>query len=107
MNKRRVHRLRWALADRLSRLACCLRGHRWYVADAWHGVPGDRVNELRSQIWDEMIILANLHDETHVGALNRADEKLGELAQFAGENWGHIWPKEPKAIKTLDVAPRT
>jgi hypothetical protein len=93
---RRIHKLRWFLADWLSWCACKLRGHRWYVADAWHGVPGNRVNELESQIRDQLIFLADFQNESDRDKVNLADECLGELCQMAGENWGHVWPKEGK-----------
>ena len=75
-----VRRLRWALADRLSYLACKLRGHEWYVADTFHGVPGNRAAELRQQIWVEVILQSTA---------DKIEPMLGELAQLAGENWGH------------------
>lgn len=93
---RRVQRIRWRLSDWLSRLACALRGHPWYVADAWHGVPGNRVSELHSQIRDFLIIKTDFQDTNSLDNLVAAEEKLDELAQLAGENWGHVWPKESR-----------
>lgn len=84
--------LRWRIADYLSRIACWLRGHKWYVADTWHGVPGNRAAELRQQIMIECVTCSALRDDP--GALPLIDRNLTELAQLAGENWGHVWPKE-------------
>jgi hypothetical protein len=92
--KRRIEHIRWNIADWLSWLACKLRGHRWYVADAWYGVPGNRANELKSQIRDQLILLADFQNESDRDKLDLADERLDELCQMAGENWGHIWPKK-------------
>jgi hypothetical protein len=88
-----IQAIRWRIADWLSRVACWLRGHSWYVADAWHGVPGNRVSELSQRIRDELILRIDLNDEDENQAFQRATAELEELAQMAGENWGHIWPK--------------
>jgi hypothetical protein len=93
---RRIHKLRWFLADWLSWCACKLRGHRWYVADAWHGVPGNRISELSQRIRDELILRMDLNDDDEGKAYQRVTGELDELAQMAGENWGHVWPKEGK-----------
>lgn len=84
-------RLRWKMADYLSRIACWLRGHKWYVADAYAGVPGNRVNELHSQIREQFILRIDVINDAD--QLEFVESKLDELAQMAGENWGHIWPK--------------
>lgn len=83
--------VRWWLAGWLCRFACWLRKEEWRVADTWHGVPGNRANELRQQIWVE-VVTSNLRDDQQ--ALDSIDRNLAELAQAAGEAWGHIWPKE-------------
>lgn len=76
--------LRRIIADWLSFIACKLRGDKWYEADAFHGVPGNRAAELRTQIWQS--IYGNADEKTY--------DNLQELAQLAGENWGHIfWNK--------------
>lgn len=90
------------LADYLCRFACYLRGEKWYVADTWHGVPGNRAAELRQKIWLEVVYLKSVAcdgadadtcdsvDET----LDTIDHSLAELSQVAGESCGHVWPKE-------------
>lgn len=84
----------WRIADYLSRVACWLRGHKWYVADTWHGVPGNRAAELRQRVWVNAVLLANFDDEIDMDRLNSLDRDLSELAQAAGENWGHIEPNQ-------------
>lgn len=80
------------LADWLCRIASWLRGEKWYVADAWHGVPGNRASELRQRIWQKCVALQVGHDDK--SWLTEIDRDLTELAQAAGESWGHVWPKE-------------
>lgn len=85
--------LRLSLADRLAWLASWLRGEPWYVADAWHGVPGNRAAELCQQARDEMIRVMDWNDEDDKEAFGRHERKLNELGRLAGESWGHVWPK--------------
>lgn len=92
----RMHRFRWATADWISRLACWLRGHKWYVADAWAGVPGNRANELQSQLHECLVIQTDFEDDSSMETLKRGEEILDELAQLAGCNWGHIWTEAQK-----------
>jgi hypothetical protein len=93
---RRIEDICWGLADYLSRIACWLRGHDWYPADAWHGVPGNRASELNQRIRDELIVRMDLTDDDDNQAYQRATGELDELAQMAGQNWGHVWPKRGK-----------
>lgn len=90
--KQRIESLRWRIADWLSYFACRLRGHKWYTADAWHGVPGNRASELRAQIWISAVaqIARFSNIEQHQEYLDCLEPKLNELAQLAGHNWGHI-----------------
>lgn len=87
-------KLRNRIADWLSRIACWLRGHKWYVADTFYGVPGNRAAELQQQVWVDVCILAGNSPEDRE-ALGTIDARLNELSQLAGENWGHVWPKKP------------
>lgn len=79
------------IADWLCRTAAWLRGEKWYVADTWHGVPGNRIAELRQQIWIE-VATSNIREDEN--ALAMIDRNLAELGQAAGEAWGHVWPKK-------------
>lgn len=92
--KRRIETIRWRLADYLSRIACWLRGQEWYVADTWHGVPGNRAAELKQIVWVNAVaqdaLSRPLEDQEELKNIERA---VAELAQLAGENWGHVWPK--------------
>lgn len=83
--------IRCRIADWLSRMACWLRGHKWYVADAWHGVPGNRAAELQQRLWQAYVLM---WDKTDKEEIESVEQDLNELAQAAGQNWGHIWPKE-------------
>lgn len=94
---------RWWLASWLCYFACRLRRQRWYVADTWHGVPGNRAAELRQQIWMEAASqIACYRDESDYHEyMDSLRPRLGELAQLASEAWGHypeakarlvIWP---------------
>lgn len=87
---------RW-LADRLCRRASWLRGERWYVADAYGGVPGNRVAELRQLIWQEAVTLCHNVEEDQ-DSLDRINIAVAELAQAAGEAYGFYppdwWEKE-------------
>lgn len=85
---------RYSLAGRLARVVCWLRREKWYVADAWHGVPGNRVAELRQQIRHEFLVRMNFSDEDDKEAFEKVNRLCDELAQRAGETWGHVWPKE-------------
>lgn len=85
---------RFTLADWLARWAAWCRGERWYVADAWHGVPGNRAAELRQQIRDELIGRLRFSDDEGRETIERVERLSAELAQLAGEKWGHVWPKE-------------
>lgn len=82
-----MRRLRWIIADYLSRAACWLRGHSWYVADCFYGVPGNRAAELKQRIWINCTML-NHEDAERLAII---DHDLSALAQLAGENWGHIY----------------
>lgn len=84
------------LACWLARAVCWLRGEQWYVADAWYGVPGNRAAEIRQQIRDELILNLDLNDEEEKEAFHRVERLSAELAQGAGESWGHVWPKEKR-----------
>lgn len=79
-------RLRWAVADWFSYLACRLRGQPWYLGDTWAGVPGNRAAELRQCVWERIVAL-NSNDYEW---LDKIDRDLTELGQMAGENWGHF-----------------
>jgi hypothetical protein len=80
--------IRWRIADYLSHLACLLRGHRWYLPDQWHPVPGNRVADLRQSIWLNCVLMCPVAGD-YREHLDDTDRKLAELAQLAGENWGH------------------
>ena len=87
-------RCRNRLADWLSRFAAWLRHEKWYVSDSWHGVPGNRAAELRQQIWVDVVCLSVPIDEDDRDRLGAISNRLNELAQAAGEKWGHIEPKD-------------
>ena len=76
---------RWRLADWLSWLACKLRGHKWYLADTWCGVGGNRAAELKQALWE----LCVSKDGNDTKWLAKIEPALDELGQLAGENWGH------------------
>jgi len=83
------------IADWLSRIACWLRGHKWYVADSWYGVPCNRPSELQQQIWLDVVCLTvGDHTPETKTMLDTIEKRLDELSQAAGANWGHIWPKD-------------
>ena len=84
---------RWKLADWLSWAACRLRGQKWYVGEAWHSVPGNRATELQQKIWEDTVLISYPFREEDEDARARIEKNLAELAQAAGESWGHIWPK--------------
>jgi hypothetical protein len=87
-------RWRWFIAGWLRRAACWVMREPWYVADAWHGVPGNRPAELKQRIFQNIVILAPW--ETHENdTFKETEADLAALAQLAGESWGHIWPKDP------------
>ena len=83
--------IRLRVAGWLCRFAAALRGEKWYVADTWHGVPGNRAAELRQKIWIQCVAEWHADDKE---TLKTIDRDLSELAQAAGEAWGHVWPKE-------------
>jgi hypothetical protein len=90
MKESAFRHLRWFLADWLSFLACKLRGHKWYTPDNYASVPGNRVAELKQNIWESVVS----HDHMDGEWLEYMERGLGELAQLAGENWGHIRHRE-------------
>lgn len=83
-----MRRIRWRIADYLSRIACWLRGHEWKEMNCYHGPYGNLVAELKTQIWHEIVSSHTV--EHHGDMLESVDDKLTKLAQLAGENWGHI-----------------
>lgn len=90
--KDRIRRLRWQIADMLSFAACRLRGQKWYIANTFQGVPGNRASELRQGIWTGCVLLASGKDNEMLSDVSR---NLDELAQMAGENWGHFPRAKP------------
>ena len=89
-----VKNIRHWIADRLSFAACRLRGHKWYLGDSWHSVPGNRATDLSQRIWTDVVFISVPFKDEDQDARARIEKHLEELAQLAGENWGHIWPKE-------------
>lgn len=91
----RIRKWRWCVADWLSFAACKLRGQKWCLSSAWHGVPGNRAADLQQQIWTEAVaqILRFSDEAEYREYIESLESKLWELAQLAGENWGHIQPK--------------
>ena len=87
--------MRWKIAGWLCLIACKLRGQKWYVGEAWHAVPGNRATELQQKIWQDVILISIPIKDEDEDARNRIEKHLNELAQAAGESWGHIWPKSP------------
>lgn len=85
--------IRWFLAAWLRRIACWIMGEKWYVSDCWAGAPGNRAAELRQQIWEWMVSEAVCNGDG-LKDLDGIEKALSELAQIAGESWGHIYPKE-------------
>lgn len=86
---------KWWLSHRLAWLVCWLRGEKWYVSDNWASVPGNRTAELVQNIWENVVILWASRDDRQ--ELDTIDRDLKELAQIAGESWGHLKRKEPKS----------
>ena len=80
----KMSNIRWKLADVLSRLACWLRGKKWY-AHTGYGLHGNRASELSQRIW-ELCVLQGHEDKEF---LDEVEPRLQELARLAGENWGH------------------
>jgi hypothetical protein len=89
---------RWKIADILSLIACKLRGQKWYIADNWSGVPGNRAAELKQSVWERCVALELTADNKDPEWLDAIDRELTELGQIAGENWGHINAKWPNAL---------
>jgi hypothetical protein len=83
----------WRLAGWLCRIACVLRKQKWYVGEAWHSVPGNRAADLQQQIWSDVVLISFPFKGEDEDARDRIGKNLNELAQAAGESWGHIWPK--------------
>ena len=89
-------RLKWKLADWLSRLACQLRGQPWYRAACWAGVPGNRAAELKQTLWERCVALEMGSGQKDPEWLEQIERELTELGQIAGENWGHIAPAQER-----------
>lgn len=85
-----MRNLRWKIADWISWIACKLRGHDWYLGEAWYAVPGNRAADLQQLIWTDIVLIATPFSSADKDALDRTGKHLAELAQAAGENWGHI-----------------
>ena len=83
-------RLRWAIADYLSFLACKLRGNKWYMANNMANVMGNRAAELRQSVWERCVALELSAEKKDPEWLNLIDAELTELGEIAGENWGHF-----------------
>lgn len=79
----------WRLADWLSFLACKLRGHKWYPICAGYGIHGNRASDLKHKVWELSVFSAARTNFSHQDDLDEIEKALGELAQLAGENWGH------------------
>lgn len=92
---------RWWLASWLSYFACRLRRQKWYVADSWHGVPGNRAGELQQQIWTEAVAqIGRFSDDYQYHEyIESLEPRLNELAQLATADWGHYpQPKEEESV---------
>lgn len=98
MKPKRKSDFRWWLAGRLCRIACWLRGERWYVADSWHGTPGNRASELNQRIWSMTVAIDAANIEQNKEWLDDIERDLTELSQASGAAWGHIWPKKPENL---------
>lgn len=81
-----VPQWRWTLAGKLCRFAAWLRREKWYYANAFHGVEGNRANELESQIRDN-VILNGGPPEVWMPILDSIQPKVAELAQMAQTKW--------------------
>lgn len=80
--------LRWKVADWLSFLACRLRGHEWkQLSNNYPGIHGNRAADIKDRLW-QLSVLAN-YPKPATDYLEETESLLGELAQLAGENWGH------------------
>ena len=86
----KIENLRWKLADWLSFAACKLRGQKWYLGASWHAVPGNRAADLSQQVWVEIVSNASLKSQDAREFLGHIEPRFKELAQMAGENWGHV-----------------
>lgn len=98
-----MREIRWKIASWLCLLACKLRGEKWYVGEAWHAVPGNRASDLKQRIWEDVILISVPIKDEDEDAHNRIEKHLNELAQAAGESWGHIWPKSFNAEVRRDA----
>lgn len=84
-----MRRFKWLMADYVSRLACWLRGHKWYAGDTWSGVSGNRAAELRQSVWERCVALEAASENKDPYWLSKIDAELTELGHLAGEQWGH------------------
>lgn len=90
---------RLRLADRLCWLAVKLRGQKWYVSNNYASVPGNRAAELNQSIFERCVSKVDLTKPDDQDFLDGVQRDAGELAQLAGEAWGHIWPKKEQKAK--------
>lgn len=65
------------------------------MAESWAGCPGNRAADLKQRIWERCVALEITAENKDPEWLGLIDRELTELGQLAGENWGHILPKEP------------
>lgn len=84
---------RFRLADRLCWMAVKLRGQKWYVSENYAPVPGNRAAELNQSIFERCVSRVDVTKPDDQEFLDGVQRDAGELAQLAGEAWGHIWPK--------------
>lgn len=87
-----ISRVRWFIADVLSRIACWLRGQEWYIGNAWASAPGNRASDLKQSVWERCVALNACSENKDQAWLDSIESELNELGQLAGENWGHIQP---------------
>lgn len=83
-----LENLRWTLADWLSRIACWLRGQKWYETPCY-GIHGNRAADLAQSIWEDCVLLDSIAKHKDTVWMQKLEMKVRELAQLAGENWGH------------------
>lgn len=90
---------RWRLADRLCWMAVQLRGQKWYVSETDASLPGNRAAELSQSIFERCVAQVDLTNPEHQDFIDGVQRDTGELAQLAGEAWGHVWPKNKQKAK--------
>lgn len=82
-------KMRWNLADILSKVAVRLRGQKWEPI-GFYGIHGNEAAYVKNLIWQTLVLEKFKWDtEDDRETVRMIGEELDKLAQLAGENWGH------------------